>query len=139
MNPEFLNAYFQIPNGSGGNLPSEFIIVTAYNPDGRDCPAERNQVFDIDLEALIQRKFLSSWRVIGGSRDFVHAEPGYAIETNLEIGIEIGIQFRQKAIFWVNHDDLYLIDCNSRQQIPIGAWSLRVSESEVRLDTASGS
>ncbi len=128
MNPEYFNAYFKIPHQRDSNLPSEFIIVTAFNPDGQNCMAELNQSYDSDLAALIQKKSLSIWRVIGGSRDFVHAEPGYAVETNLEAGIEIGIQFRQEAIFWINNGHLYLVDCSSRERIFMGEWKLRIVE-----------
>ena len=126
MNPEYLNTYFKIPQQRAGDLPSEFFIVTAFNPDGRDHAKELNQSFDLDLAALIQNKSLSSWRVIGGSHDFAHAESGYAIAANLEVGIEMGIHFRQEAIFWINNGKLYLVDCSSRQQMPMGEWKLRV-------------
>lgn len=126
MNPEYANTYFKIPDRRDDDLPSEFIIVTAFNPDGQNCAAELNQSHDSDLAALIQKKSLSSWRVIGGSRDFVHAEPGYAIEANLDAGIEIGVQFRQEAIFWINHGNLFLVDCSLRQKTAMGEWKLRI-------------
>ena len=128
MNPEYLNTYFKIPHQQAEELPSEFIIVTAFNPDGQNHSMELNQKFDSNLAALIQKKSLSSWRVIGGSRNFVHSEPGHAIKTNLEAGIEVGILFQQEAIFWINSGNLYLVDCSSRQQISMGKWKPRIVE-----------
>lgn len=126
MNPEYLNTYFKIPHQRDQDLPGEFIIVTAFNPDGQNHSIESNQKFDADLAAQLQKKSLPSWRVIGGSHDFVHAEPSYAIETSLDAGIEIGIRFRQKAVFWINNGNLYLVDCSSHERILMGEWTMRV-------------
>ena len=126
MNPEFLNTYFKIPNHTAADLPSEFVIVTAFNPEGRVCADGLNQSYDAKLAATIETNSLSSWRVVGGSRDFAHAEQGYAIETDLETGIKLGVQFRQVAIFRVKQGKLHLVVCATRQQTPMGAWNLRL-------------
>jgi len=123
MSPEYLNAYFKINEQQANELPSEFIIVTAFNPEGRDYSPKSNQKFDSDLGALIRKKALNAWRVIGGSRDFIHAEPGYAVQTNLKSGIEIGVKFHQEAIFWVTQNKLFLVDCDAHQAVPMGDWN----------------
>jgi hypothetical protein len=125
MNPEFLNAYFRIPE-EPVMIPQEFVIVTAFNPDGVVQEEVMNQSLDSDLAACLHRHALSHWRVIGGSHDLAHSEPGYGIETSLANGIEIGLQFRQVAVFWVQRGDIYVVDCSTRQQMSVGKWQSRI-------------
>ena len=126
MNAEYLNTYFKIPGHRAEDLPAEFAIVTAFNPEGKGQSIETNLALDSDLAAQIQKRSLQSWRVIGGSRDFAHTEPGYAIKVDLAVGIEIGVQFRQEAIFWIEGGNLHLVDCASHQQTLMGEWKLRL-------------
>jgi hypothetical protein len=125
MNEEYLNTFFRITDGPSV-WPADFVIVTAFNPDGVLTTADRNQSLDSNLAVHLQQLGLHFWRVTGGSPDFTHAEPGYAIETELKMGIDIGIQFRQVAVFWISRGDLFLVECFSRQQTPMGKWLSRI-------------
>ena len=125
MNPEFLNAYFRVPKWPLV-VPEEFVIVTAFNPEGSVKDDSTNRALDAKLEDYLRCRALTPWRVIGGSHDLKHAEPGYAFGTDLENGIKIGVQFKQLAVFWVQRGLLYLVDCSTRHPTPMGEWRARI-------------
>lgn len=125
MKSEFLNTYFRIPE-KPLHLPKEFVIITAFNPRGVVHKSVENNEFDAALAAYLQEHALPHWRVIGGSHDFVHAEPGYGVETDLNQGIELGVLFRQEAVFYVRGDNLFLVDCSTHQQTFLGGFRPRI-------------
>lgn len=89
--------------------PTAFAIVTGCNPNGKDAGVAQNVQFDRRLsERLIaQRRW--HWRVTGGSPDFEHSEPGYAMVLPFHAAIDMGREFKQEAIFWIEDDDLCVI------------------------------
>src|SRR5690348_4961826 len=118
MHQEYLNTLFRIPQ-EPPSWPAEFVIVTAFNPEGASKGAEQNHRFDSELTLHLQQTGLQFWRVNGGSPDFSHVEPGYAVETDLQTGLDIGKKFRQIAIFWIKEGNLILVDCASGRQTPM--------------------
>lgn len=126
MNPAHRTARFWCAI-TGDAVPSRaFAIVTACNPDDRSCDDATNQAADAALAAELDRLGWSRFRVIGGSPDLAHQEPGWAVATGSPAAaIDLGRQWRQVAVFWVDHDRLTLLDCRSGNLESLGSWSGR--------------
>ena len=136
MNPTLKAAYHTVQFRSEGlkeSIPSLFVIVTAFNPKGRNAPLSRNQHADQTLRGYLTSQDLSPIRVIGMSLDQKHQEPGWAIEVNEEHGVKIGKRFQQEAIFVVHEEEVYLVSCfDQTQKAHIGSWiQLQVKGDEI--------
>lgn len=106
--------------------PPRFAILTACNPGGRVQGAAANAEAERRFVAELDRRRLWHWPILGGSPDFSHKEESYAIETDAATAVELGRQFAQEAIFWVEGDLLWLISCESDEREKIGAWRERI-------------
>lgn len=128
MNPNYATTHFRAEPFS--DWPRSFAIITAcnpYHPERHTGSDDENTHLDALLEAHLRELEYRHWRVIGGSPDFVHAEPGFAVEVSLPEGIELGRKFNQEAIFWIEGDDLYLVACQGSERQPLGSWRERLS------------
>src|SRR6266496_3755990 len=125
MNPEYIRTVFRT-DSPRNEWPSRFAVVTACNPNGIQHSSGDNTRFDSQLLVALEAERIKHWRVTGTSADFQHSEPGYAIETNLDTALTIGNQFRQEAIFWIEHGHLSVISCTTREKVLLGAWSSRL-------------
>ena len=85
--------------------------MTACNPDGVAVNDGENTHLSAELAAILQTALLPHFLVVGGSPDFTHVEPGFGIRADLATCLKLGRDFRQEAIFWINHDDCLLVDC----------------------------
>lgn len=111
--PEFAQVYFAGERPLGG-WPRHFAIITAYNPDGRSVEPSVNCTADSDLRLALGALGLSHFRVIGGSRDGRHQEPGWGILLdNLRTSQELSVRFHQLAYFWVDDQRLLLVDART--------------------------
>jgi hypothetical protein len=122
--PAFLEAVFHGVEPMGG-WPEEFVVVTACNPRGEIVDAERNESLDRELSALLELKGLVHCRMTGGSPDGSHREPGYLVECDGEVGLELGRRFEQVGIYQVFGGELYLVDCQDGKQTPVAKWASR--------------
>ncbi|MFP6892478.1 MAG: DUF3293 domain-containing protein [Opitutales bacterium] len=122
--PAFLQAVFHGVEPMGG-WPGGFVIVTACNPRGEIVNAERNECLDQELSGLLEVKGLVHCRMTGGSPDGSHREPGYLVECDGEVGLELGRKFEQVAIYGVVDGELYLVDCQDGKQTHVAKWASR--------------
>ena len=91
--------------------PTEFAIITAYDPDGLPTKGELNLAADLALEADLRAAGYRLHRVTGGSADGLHQEPGWAVPIGLPGAVEFGRRYRQVAVFAVTAGRLALADC----------------------------
>ncbi|MDA0725135.1 MAG: DUF3293 domain-containing protein [Verrucomicrobia bacterium] len=120
----FLQAVFNGVEPMGG-WPEGFVIVTACNPLGAIVDAKRNESLDRELSAILKGKGLAHCRMTGGSPDGSHREPGYLVECDAQVGLELGRKFEQVAIYEVVDGELYLVDCQDGKQTPVAKWASR--------------
>ena len=91
--------------------PTEFAIITAYDPDGLPTKGELNLAADLALEADLRAAGYRLHRVTGGSADGLHQEPGWAVPIGLPGAVEFGRRYRQVAVFAARAGRLALVDC----------------------------
>jgi len=109
------------------DLPDSFGIVTSCNPNGEEVGSAENLRLDRELGSLLSSTGSDHFRVTGGSRDMTHAEPGYGCLVDRERIVDLGHQWNQEAVFWVEGDDLFLIPCATRQEFELlGSFRERV-------------
>jgi hypothetical protein len=91
--------------------PTDFAIITAYDPDGLPTTAEQNLAADAALEAELRAAGYRLHRITGGSADGVHLEPGWGVSIGLPGAVEYGRRYRQLAVFYVRGGGVCLVDC----------------------------
>ncbi len=119
-------AHFQL-DSPAVDLPVGFGIVTACNPMGVTVEASVNEGLDRDLGLSLVDQGIQHFRVTGGSKDMSHAELGYGCAVDRERIVELGRQWNQEAVFWVQGDQLFLVPCNdSKHEEPLGSFRERL-------------
>ena len=125
FHPAYFNTRFRVEQ-LPSSWPDSFVIVTAYATTGERWPADENKRGD---EALTRRAAeLGGWslRVTGYDPVTGHAEPGWALEIDLETGVGLGREFRQDAIYQVEGDRLVAVSCGENGVAAVGGFRERV-------------
>jgi hypothetical protein len=100
--------------------PTDFAIITAYDPEGRATSPEANVAADAILKAELQAAGFRLHRITGGSADGVHLEPGWGVVVGLPGAVEFGRRYRQVAVFYVRAGALTLVDCEDGSAEDLG-------------------
>lgn len=118
---EYRRVRFQ---GPVGDLPPEFRIITAYNPEGAVVETEVNGEADSHLQAELERLELEYFPVTGGNPDFSHAEPGYGIVCNRAEALLLARRFCQNGFYEVLGGRVYLFSVHEahRPGEYLGRW-----------------
>jgi len=120
---EYRNVRFRATEPRSG-FPPSFGILTACNPDGRRVEDWRNTQATKALSLELVARSLEHFSVTGGSPDFSHAEPGFGIGLGSpEEAVDMGKQWCQEAVFWVEGDIVTLWPCSGGEGIEVGRWS----------------
>ena len=98
MTPIYLETRFKRDESFEG-LPGQFAIITAYATTGEHWPDHKNQVADNRLKADLVSRFTVVKRITGYSPSTGHAEPGWLVNCSFIEGCEIGLAFKQDAIY----------------------------------------
>ena len=116
MNLAYHDTIFEyIPSGK----ISDFWVVTAYNPDGKTVGRPDNIEADERLMAEITALGLTPFRIIGMSRDELHAEPGWGFPCAEVTALEIGRRYSQEAMFHFTLGRIDLVDCKTCERHPL--------------------
>jgi hypothetical protein len=116
MNPAYHKPVFEyIPTGK----PTDFWVITAYNPDGKNTDHDTNAAADARLHADITALGFAPFRIIGMSPDQTHAEPGWGFPCDEATALELGRSHRQEAIFHFHASGIDLVDCESGESQPL--------------------
>ena len=125
LKPGYFEAWFHFPEPPNP-LPAAFGVITPCNPFGRTLPADQNASRLAQLAAHLAAREIGHFRADGGSRDGRHQEAGFGVVglTLAELR-QLGVQFGQDAIFWVENDQVLLVSCAGVDHIALGKWSER--------------
>ena len=115
------------------DIPTEFRVITAWNPEGVKTEVAANLIADEHLRSEIARLGFESFPVTGGSPDFSHAEPGYGIVCNRAEALLLARRFRQAAFFEILGGRVYLVSVHEGQLPgdPVGRWRDLVERDEL--------
>lgn len=120
---KFLETRFEI-------LASErlqtFWVITAWNPDGVVANENSNRSADERLAAELDRRALRRFRILGGSPDGSHVEPGWGVACEESTALELGRMFGQLAVFSFSGEDIDLVDCRDGSAVRLPPCQRRV-------------
>ena len=126
MNPAYRTVRFQCAIRLEEIIHPCFTVVTACNPGDQVCSETVNQQADKGLVADLNYRGWWRFRVVGGSPDFQHQEPGWAVATgSVAEAIALGRRWGQVAVYWVDQDSLSLVDCQNGNAEALGSWRAR--------------
>lgn len=119
---KFRNVKFHCQHG---DIPENFFIVTAFNPNVETVDLLLNQFRNEKLKGEIERLGFNFFPVTGGNVGFLHSEPGYGICCNRESALLLARQSEQLAIFEVSDGKVILIAAldDPEPDEVIGLWS----------------
>ncbi len=126
LHPAYFETQFAVADPAV-ELPHEFAIITAYSTTGETWTDQENESADRELEAVLRKTSRLIGRITGFSPTIDHAEPGWAAQMTWQDACDLGLQFRQDAIYFVEGDHLFVTFCDSRRQlVPVGAFRERL-------------
>lgn len=105
---------------------TNFAIVTAFNPQDEASPDDANTRADECLRSELVGAGFTPFRVTGGSPDWTHQEPGWGFVTTLEDALVIARRFNQRAIWWVESGQLFLVACSDPRPIDVAPFGERI-------------
>ena len=108
-------------------LPAFFAVVTAHNPMDRPWSVRMNTTADHRLRRLLERKLLPHFRATGHAPDYSHAEAGWAVVAELDTALSIARRFRQRALWWIDGDELHLIASSGTSRETLGSFRERIA------------
>jgi hypothetical protein len=107
--------------------PREFVILTACATTGESWTPHRNESADEKLACELRARGAKIVRISGYSPRTGHAEPGWAAEIPFDEACDIGLRFRQDALYHVRGDILSVSFCDhQRSLVPVGPFRERV-------------
>lgn len=109
----------------GGLPPQPFAIITAWNPMDEPWSHRMNRAADLRLQRLIDRKFLTRRRTECSASDGSHREAGWAIGCDRRLALAIGRRFKQRAVWWIESDQLQLVACKDGHAETVANWPPR--------------
>lgn len=107
--------------------PESFAIITAWATTGEQWSAADNAAANERLHQRLAALGCWSWRVTGFSPFDGHAEEGWAVALSVEQARELGREFLQDAIYWVDHDQLWVTKCTAASGlVTVGSFRQRI-------------
>jgi len=105
-----------------------FAIVTAHNPLGTRLSPSQNRLLDRQLQSKIQQYNRPYRALVGAAPDLSHMEKSWAIFIDKEQAVELGREFNQYAIYYVNRGLISLIACldTIEPEVAMGAFNHRL-------------
>lgn len=95
-----------------------FVIVTAWNPGSLHLSQQengkRNAALETDLESVFSHKLLV------GNENLSWSEWSYLVRLDIKDGLKLAKKYQQKAIYWVENEQVFLVYCQDKQPIAIG-------------------
>lgn len=104
-----------------------FAIISAQNPAGQLSSPVANQLLDKQLQAYLQKTNAPYRSITGAAPDFSFQEKSWMVLCEKEQAVAIGRMFTQNAIYWVEHNKLYLVPVLlSQQEEYLGIFTSRM-------------
>ena len=127
MNEKYFDTVF-IDAAPTNGFPESFAILTAFNPMDRILNQDENTKRNQDLLGILKLQRHYGGTIIGSSPDFTHQEPSLIAEAPKFKGLELGLKFNQRAIFWISKDRLEIIECSTGITHEAGSFRKRITK-----------
>jgi Protein of unknown function (DUF3293) len=131
--PQYHETRFRMPRDVS-SWPAKFALITGYATTGEVWSDARNQQANDALERVLIATGKWMAPITGYSPSTGHAEPGWAVELPFEKCCDLGVDFLQDAIYFVENGTLYVSPC-----APSKRRLVRVAIFDDRLDPRVGS
>ena len=122
--PEYHETRFAPKEPPPSRWPKAFAVITACNPLGQGLDEEADKAATVCLRKAINRLGMKRHRITGVSADMKHREAGFAVwGCDLPAAIQLGREFAQNAIFWIEEGKLDVVSCATGTRQYVGLWS----------------
>jgi Protein of unknown function (DUF3293) len=126
----YLKTVFVAKQPAPHRWPETFAVITACNPLGQIQNNQANQLAHTRLRKTLSRLGVKRHRITGFSQDMIHREPSFAVwGCDLGVALDLGKQFSQDAIFWIETGRLDVVSCATSERQYVGLWSERLQTS----------
>lgn len=125
----YFSTLFEIPV-KPRNYPSQFAIITAYNPLNRQLSLKENIANNKILEKELRDKYKWIYQINGFDKDTDHKENGFMFDVeSFDQACDLGEKYSQDAIYFVKDDMLFVSKCNkkNRQLTKVGQFLAFIS------------
>ena len=126
MPPFYRQTRFK-PDDLPTSLPCTFAIITAFATTGETWTDSENQAANAALRAELDSMDRLLGSLTGYSPDTGHAEPGFAASLPFDEACDLGLKFKQDAIYYVESGILHVSYCDHRRRLePVGTFLERL-------------
>jgi hypothetical protein len=131
MHAEYAQVRFNLPR-LPRRWPQCFATITAFATTGEVWSPTRNKQADAKLKKFLQKLGIKIFRITGYSvKNPSHAEEGWAAPLAFDDACDIGLLFKQDAIYYIIDDALFVSYCDQRRKlIPMGRFISRVDQTK---------
>jgi hypothetical protein len=107
--------------------PKEFVIVSAYPTTGECWSDDVILEADQRLERELKQHYDWLVRITGYSPTTGHAEPSWAFVMPLSAACDLGLRYKQDAIYHIKGDVLSVTYCDGRRKlVTVGVFRSRL-------------
>jgi hypothetical protein len=126
MPPFYYQTRFK-PEDLPNSLPGTFAIITACATTGETWTDSKIEAANAALRADLERSDHLLGSLTGYSPVTGHAEPGFAASLPYEEACELGLKFKQDAIYYVESGTLHVSYCDHRRRLePVSTFLERL-------------
>lgn len=131
MHADYAQVRFKLPR-LPQHWPKCFATITGFATTGEVWSTTRNQRADAKLKNFLKKIGVKIYRITGYSiQNPSHAEAGWLAPLAFDDACDIGLLFKQDAIYYVIGDRLFVSYCDQRRKlIPMGSFSSRVDQNK---------
>lgn len=122
MNSEYKRTRF-IASPPPDGFPTRFGVITACNPNGHIASDEQNIAETEKLREVLIHTGKHVFAVTGCSPNLAHREPGFGVVCDASEIVELGRNWEQEAVFWVEDGVVHLVPCGPGEPAILGAWT----------------
>lgn len=131
MHVDYTQVRFKLPH-LPRRWPKCFATITGFATTGEIWSATRNKRADTKLKTFLKKLGVKIYRITGYSvKNPAHAEDGWLAPLAFDDACDIGLLFKQDAIYYVIDDALFVSYCDQRRKlIPMGTFISRVDQTK---------
>jgi hypothetical protein len=117
MHAAYAEVRFKVPRRPV-QWPQCFTTITGYATTGETWSDAKNKKADAKLRDFLKKLGVKAFRITGYSvKEHDHAEPGWGAALSFDDACDIGLLFKQDAIFYIIKKTLYVSYCDQRRRL----------------------